>query len=126
MGVEVSAEHGGAGLSFTESCIVIHELAKVDPAISVIVDIQNTLIVTAFKKFASPALQNTYLPKLATNTLGSFCLSESGSGSDAFALQTRARFDKASNTYSISGSKVRCRVRLCRAVSMSVAGSLRV
>lgn len=90
MGIETPEEMGGGGMSFTEACIVIEELAKVDPAISVICDIQNTLINTIFRSYASEALIQQYLPRLATDTLASFCLSEASSGSDAFALKTSA------------------------------------
>jgi short/branched chain acyl-CoA dehydrogenase len=90
MGVETPAELGGMGMTFTEACIVIEELARVDPAISVICDIQNTLINTIMRKHSSPALQQHYLPLLAQSRLASFCLSESESGSDAFALKTTA------------------------------------
>ena len=105
MGVETPLEYGGGGMSFTQSCIVIEELAKVDPAISVIVDIQNTLINTSIMKYGSEALKNQWLPRLATDTLGSFCLSESGSGSDAFAMATRAE-KQADGSFVINGSKM--------------------
>lgn len=75
------------------SIIVIEELAKIDPSVSVCVDVQNTLVETSFRKWGSSGLQEKYLPRLATNTLGSFCLSEWGSGSDAFALKTTATRD---------------------------------
>lgn len=93
MGIETKQEWGGAGLSFMSSVIVIEELAKVDPSVSVCVDVQNTLVETAFRKWGSSYLQEKFLPPLATDTLGSFCLSEWGSGSDAFALKTTAKRD---------------------------------
>ena len=68
------------------------------------VDIQNTLINTAFRKFGSPFLQKKYLPRLATDTLGSFCLSEQSSGSDAFALKTRAV--KNGDSFVLNGTKL--------------------
>lgn len=105
MGVETPLEYGGGGMSFTQSCIVIEELAKVDPAISVIVDIQNTLINTSILKYGSEALKKQWLPRLATDTLGSFCLSESGSGSDAFAMSTRAE-KQADGSFVLNGSKM--------------------
>lgn len=104
MGVETPTEFGGSGLSFTQSCIVIEELAKIDPAISVIVDIQNTLLNTSLSKYGSAALKEQWLPRLATDTLGSFCLSESGAGSDAFAMKTRAEL-QPDGSYKINGSK---------------------
>lgn len=93
----------GAGLSFMSSVIVIEELAKVDPSISVMVDVQNTLVETAFRKWGTSELQGKYLPRLAQNTLGSFCLSEWGSGSDAFALKTTATKD--GNDWILNGTK---------------------
>lgn len=104
MGIETKPELGGSGFSFTQACLAIEELAKTDPAISVIVDIQNTLINTIVNKFGNDEQRKLYLPRLATETLGSFCLSEAQSGSDAFALQTQAR--KVGNSYVINGSKM--------------------
>jgi len=104
MGVETPSEYGGAGLSFMQSCLVIEELAKIDPAISVIVDIQNTLLNTSLMKYGTPEQKSQWLPRLATDTLGSFCLSESGSGSDAFAMKTTATLQK-DGTYKINGTK---------------------
>uniref|UniRef100_A0A7S3G3X3 short-chain 2-methylacyl-CoA dehydrogenase n=1 Tax=Palpitomonas bilix TaxID=652834 RepID=A0A7S3G3X3_9EUKA len=103
MGMEIPEKYGGTEMNFTSSCIVIEELAKVDPAVSVICDIQNTLINTAFMKYANEDLQEKYLPKLARDYVGSFALSEPGSGSDAFAMKTRA--DKVGNKYVINGGK---------------------
>jgi len=90
MGIETPVELNGAGMSFTSACIVIEELAKVDPAVSVICDVQNTLVTTALRKWGTLEQQRKYLPKLAVDWLGSFCLSEWSSGSDAFAMKTRA------------------------------------
>jgi len=90
MAIETEEEYGGTGGSFTAAILAIEELAKVDPSISVVCDVQNTLVNTVFRKYATKELKEKYLPRLATDTVGSFCLSESGSGSDAFALQTRA------------------------------------
>lgn len=90
MGIEVPAEMGGVELNFTAACLAIEEVAKVDPAVSALMDIHNTLLVTAFKRYGSQELQQQYLPRLAADTVGSFCLSEPNSGSDAFALKTKA------------------------------------
>lgn len=103
MGIEVPAELGGVGLNFTAACLAVEEVAKVDPAVAVLMDIQNTLLVTAFKDYGSREQRDRYLPRLATDTVGSFCLSEPGSGSDAFALQTRATRD--GGDWVIEGSK---------------------
>jgi len=106
MGIETPAEYEGGGMSFVDSCIVIEELAKVDPAISVIVDIQNTLINTSIMKYGSDALKKKWLPRLATDTLGSFCLSEAGSGSDAFAMKTTATKQADGEHFLINGTKM--------------------
>eukprot|EP00967_Tisochrysis_lutea_P049549 scaffold60710_cov31-Tisochrysis_lutea.AAC.1 len=93
MGIEVPEEYGGSAATFTGACLVIEELAKVDPAVSVMVDIHNTIINNCFTNWASADLKAEWLPRLASDTLGSFCLSEAGSGSDAFALRTIAKRD---------------------------------
>jgi len=103
MGIEVPAEFGGVGLNFTAACIAVEEIAKVDPAVAVMMDIQNTLLVTAFRNYGSQEQQEKYLTRLATDTVCSFALSEAGSGSDAFALQTRAKRD--GDDWVIDGSK---------------------
>lgn len=90
MGVEVPIAHGGGGMSFTSAIIVIEELAKVDPAVSAVVDIHNTLLCNAVRRHGTDAQAAEWLPRLATSSLGAFCLSEASSGSDAFALKTRA------------------------------------
>lgn len=99
MGVEIDAKHGGTGMGFLSSCLVIEELAKVDAAVSVMCDVQNTLVINVFNKYSSQAIQDYALPKLAKDTIGCFCLSEAGSGSDAFALTTRA--DKKGDFYEV-------------------------
>ncbi|KAH8929860.1 acyl-CoA oxidase [Atractiella rhizophila] len=104
MGIETSADHGGSESSFTSAIIAIEELAKVDPSVSVLADVHNTLVNTLIRKYASKELQDKYLPQLATEKLGSFCLSEPASGSDAFALQTKAV--KKDDHYSITGTKM--------------------
>ncbi|KAM7220155.1 acyl-coa dehydrogenase [Rhypophila decipiens] len=104
MGVEIPEEYGGAGMNFTAAIVGIEELARVDPSVSVMVDVHNTLVNTAVIKWGSAALKKKYLPKLATNTVGSFCLSEPVSGSDAFALATKAV--ETENGYKITGGKM--------------------
>lgn len=104
MGIEIPEEYGGAGMNFTSAVVAIEELARVDPSVSVMVDVHNTLVNTAFTKYGSEQLKKEFLPKLATNTVGSFCLSEPASGTDAFALQTKA--EKTSDGYKINGSKM--------------------
>ncbi|KAJ7033450.1 acyl-CoA dehydrogenase/oxidase [Mycena alexandri] len=104
MGIETSGDHGGAESSFTSAIIVIEELAKVDPSVSVLCDVHNTLVNTIFRKYGSKEQQDKWLPQLAESKLGSFCLSEPASGSDAFALQTRAKKD--GDSWIINGSKM--------------------
>lgn len=104
MGIEIPEEYGGAGMNFTAAIVGIEELARVDPSVSVMVDVHNTLVNTAVLKYGSTELKKKWLPKLATNTVGSFCLSEPVSGSDAFALATKAT--KTDAGYTINGSKM--------------------
>ncbi|KAK5134603.1 hypothetical protein LTR08_006259 [Meristemomyces frigidus] len=104
MGIEIPEKYGGAGMNFTAAIIGIEELARVDPSVSVLVDVHNTLVNTAILKYGTEESRKKWLPKLATNTVGSFCLSEPVSGSDAFALKTRA--EKTSDGYRINGSKM--------------------
>ena len=91
MGIEIPESHGGAGATFFHSVLAVEALSRVDPSIGVLVDVQNTLVINAFNRWAGDALKAAYLPKLASGTVGAYALSESGSGSDAFALTTRAR-----------------------------------
>ncbi|KAI1620371.1 acyl-CoA dehydrogenase/oxidase [Exophiala viscosa] len=104
MGFEIPEEYGGAGMNFTSAIVGIEELARVDPSVSVMCDVHNTLVVTAVLKYGSEKFKKEWLPKLATNTVGSFCLSEPVSGSDAFALKTKA--EKTEHGYKINGSKM--------------------
>jgi alkylation response protein AidB-like acyl-CoA dehydrogenase len=90
MGIQIPDQYGGAGGSFFESILAVEELSRVDPSVGVMVDVQNTLVNNALLRWATPGQKTEYLPKLATGWIGSFALSEAGSGSDAFALQTRA------------------------------------
>jgi alkylation response protein AidB-like acyl-CoA dehydrogenase len=93
MGIEIPEEHGGQGGTFFQSILAIEELAAVDPSAAVIVDVQNTLFINAILRWATPEQKERYLPRIAKDLLGAYALSEAGSGSDAFALQTRARRD---------------------------------
>ncbi|XP_048647315.1 short/branched chain specific acyl-CoA dehydrogenase, mitochondrial isoform X2 [Marmota marmota marmota] len=104
MGIEVDAKYGGTGFSFFSSILVIEELAKVDASVALLCDIQNTIINKLIKKHGTEEQKTTHLPKLVTEKVGSFCLSETGAGSDPFALKTRA--DKRGNYYLINGSKM--------------------
>lgn len=103
-GVEIESEYGGTNSTFFVANLVIEELAKVDPSVSVMCDVQNTLINSLFRKFGTAEQKQEYLSQLATNMIGSFCLSEPESGSDAFALKTTAV--KKGDYYLLNGSKM--------------------
>jgi len=105
MGVEIPEKYGGSGASFLSAILVIEELAKIDPAVSVCCDVQNTLVNNLFSIYGNEDVKSRYLPRLANECLGSFGLSEAGSGSDAFALATRAE-QKDNGDYVINGSKM--------------------
>lgn len=104
MGIESPEKFGGSGSSFFNACLAVEELARVDGSVSVLVDVQNTLVTNAFLKWGSPGIQEKYLPKLSREWVGAYALSESVSGSDAFALKTRAE-DKG-DKWILNGSKL--------------------
>ena len=93
MGVEIPEQYGGTGADFFTSIIVVEELSRVDPAVSVLVDVQNTLVINALLRWGNDDQKARYLPRLASDTVGAYALSEAGSGSDAFALACRATQD---------------------------------
>ncbi|HEX6938168.1 MAG TPA: acyl-CoA dehydrogenase [Longimicrobiales bacterium] len=93
MGVEIPEQLGGAGLSFFTSVLVVEELSRVDPSIGVLVDVQNTLVNNCILRWGTEEQKARYFPRLTSDTVGAYALSEAGSGSDAFALATRARRD---------------------------------
>lgn len=90
MSIEPSEEYGGSGGTFFMACLAIEELARVDPSVSVFVDVNNTLVLNAFMRWGTEEQKQKYMPRLAKDTVGAYALSEAASGSDAFALQTRA------------------------------------
>ncbi len=104
MGIEVPEEYGGQGGSFFQAVLAVEELAAVDPSASVVVDVQNTLVNNALIRWANAEQKQRYLPRMAENVVGSYALSEAGSGSDAFALQTRAVRD--GDHYVLNGRKL--------------------
>ncbi|KAK4689677.1 short-chain 2-methylacyl-CoA dehydrogenase, partial [Tremellales sp. Uapishka_1] len=106
MGIETPGDYGGSEMSFTAAIIAIEEIARVDPSVAVMVDVHNTLVNTVFRTYGSDAIKEKWLPGLSTDTVGSFCLSEPASGSDAFALQTTAKLDKSGDFYVLNGSKM--------------------
>jgi alkylation response protein AidB-like acyl-CoA dehydrogenase len=93
MGIEIPEHHGGAGSTFFTSVLIVEELSRVDPAVAVLVDVQNTLVINAIKRWGTPDQQAELFPRLAADAVGAYALSEAGSGSDAFALACRARPD---------------------------------
>ena len=104
MGIEIPDAHGGAGGSFFHAVLAVEELSRVDPSIGVIVDVQNTLVINALLRFGHEEIKRRWLPALASGTVGAYALSEAGSGSDAFALTTRATED--GDAYVLSGRKL--------------------
>ena len=104
MGIEVPEAHGGASGRFFHSVLAVEELSRVDPSIGVLVDVQNTLVINAILRFGDNSIKSRWLPALAADTVGAYALSEAGSGSDAFALTTRARED--GDGYVINGRKL--------------------
>ncbi|MGH9139551.1 MAG: acyl-CoA dehydrogenase [Vicinamibacterales bacterium] len=90
MGIEIPDSHGGGGASFFHSVLAVEALSRVDPSVGVMVDVQNTLVINALLRWGSDDVKARFLPKMATNLVGAYALSEAGSGSDAFALTTRA------------------------------------
>ncbi len=104
MAVDVPEEYGGQGGTFFQSILAIEELARVDPSASVIVDVQNTLFNNAIQRWASDEQKRRWLPRVSRDTVCSYALSEAGSGSDAFALTTRAV--EAGDHYRLTGRKL--------------------
>ncbi len=104
MGIEIPEEFGGAGADISTAVVAIEELAAVDPSLSVCVDVQNTLVNNAILRWANDEQRQRYLPRLCSDMLASYCLSEPASGSDAFALQTRAV--EEGDCYRLNGTKM--------------------
>src|SRR5215212_2573642 len=104
MGVETPEEFGGTGASFFMAIIGVEELSRVDPSVGVLMDVQNTLVNNALIRWGSPEQKRKYLPRLASDTVGAYALSEAGSGSDAFAMRTTAA--DAGDHYRINGQKL--------------------
>src|SRR5213076_2039411 len=90
MGIEVPEALGGTGASFFTAILAAEELSRVDASVGVFVDVQNTLVNNAFLRWGNQEQKKKYLPQLAAEKVGAYALSEAGSGSDAFAMQTRA------------------------------------
>ncbi|MBZ2176270.1 MAG: acyl-CoA dehydrogenase family protein [Acidobacteriota bacterium] len=104
MGIEIPEASGGAAGTFFQSVLCVEEIAAVDPAVAVIVDVQNTLVINALLRYGSDAQHAAWLPLLNESLVGAYALSEAGSGSDAFALATTARPD--GDSYLLNGRKL--------------------
>jgi len=104
MGPEIPAEYGGAEAPYFSIALIVEEVAKIDPAVAACVDVHNTLVVTMLIELGTEEQKKAYLPKLHSEMIGSFCLSEAGSGSDAFALKTTAKAD--GDDYVLNGTKL--------------------
>ena len=104
MGIEIPEQYGGGGGKFFEAILAVEELSRVDASAGVIVDVQNTLVNNALLRWATADQKKRYLPRMAADICGAYALSEAGSGSDAFALQTRAELE--GNAYVLNGRKL--------------------
>src|ERR1035438_3185899 len=104
MGIEVPEQYGGGGGTFFEAILAVEELSRVDPSAGVVVDVQNTLVNNALLRWATEEQKERYLPRMCSDTVGAYALSEAGSGSDAFALQTKAKLK--GDEYLLNGQKL--------------------
>jgi short-chain 2-methylacyl-CoA dehydrogenase len=104
MGIEIPEAYGGSGGRFFHSVLAVEELSRVDPSVGVLVDVQNTLVINALIRWANDDIKRRYLPKLAASWVGAYALSEAGSGSDAFALTSRAV--EREDAYVLTGRKL--------------------
>jgi alkylation response protein AidB-like acyl-CoA dehydrogenase len=104
MGIEVPEQFGGAGGKFFDAILAVEEVSRVDASAGVIVDVQNTLVNNALLRWSNDEQKKRYLPRMTADTLGAYALSEAGSGSDAFAMQTRAQLQ--GSDYVLNGRKL--------------------
>src|SRR5437016_8745634 len=104
MGIEIPEQYGGGAGTFFEAILAVEELSRVDASAGVVVDVQNTLVNNALLRWGTEDQRKRYLPKMATETVGAYALSEAGSGSDAFALQTKAELK--GGDYVLNGRKL--------------------
>jgi alkylation response protein AidB-like acyl-CoA dehydrogenase len=104
MGIEIPEEYDGAGASFFHAVLAVEALSRVDPSVGVLVDVQNTLFINALLRWGSDEQRRRYCPRLASNTIGAYALSEAGSGSDAFGMATRAR--RVGDDFLLTGRKL--------------------
>jgi alkylation response protein AidB-like acyl-CoA dehydrogenase len=104
MGIEIPEKYDGAGGTFFMSIVAIEQISRVDASVGVFMDVQNTLVNNAFLRWGSEEVNERFLPQLATEKVGAYCLSEAGSGSDAFALKSTAQED--GDAYILNGTKL--------------------
>lgn len=104
MGIEIPEQYGGGAGTFFEAILAVEEISRIDPSAGVLVDVQNTLVNNALLRWATDEQKRRYLPQMASAKVGAYALSEAGSGSDAFAMQTRAEL--RGNEYIINGRKL--------------------
>jgi len=104
MGIEIPESYGGGGGTFFMSIVAIEQISRVDASVGVFMDVQNTLVNNAFLRWGSDDVNSRFLPQLATEKVGAYCLSEAGSGSDAFALKCSAKED--GDSYILNGTKL--------------------
>jgi alkylation response protein AidB-like acyl-CoA dehydrogenase len=104
MGIEVPEELGGAGSSFFTAILAVEAIAEIDPSVGVLIDVQNTLVNNALLRWGTDEQKKRYMPKMCSEWVGSYALSESSSGSDAFALKCRA--EKKGDKWVLNGQKL--------------------
>src|SRR5437899_5534238 len=104
MGIEIPEQYGGGAGTFFEAILAVEEISRVDPSAGVLVDVQNTLVNNAFLRWGIEEQKRRYLPRMTANTVGAYALSEASSGSDAFAMQTRAQLK--GSEYILNGRKL--------------------
>ncbi len=104
MGIEIPEQYGGGGGKFFEAILAVEELSRADASAGVVVDVQNTLVNNALLRWTTEEQRKRYLPRMAADTVGAYALSEAGSGSDAFALQTKA--ERKASDYVLNGRKL--------------------
>lgn len=104
MGIAIPEKFGGSGGTFFDAVLAVEMLSAVDPAVGLVVDVQNTLVASALARWGTPEQKEKWLPRLAADTVGAYALSEAGAGSDAFALQTRA--ERHGDQYVLNGRKL--------------------
>jgi alkylation response protein AidB-like acyl-CoA dehydrogenase len=104
MAIEIPGGFGGGGATFFHAALAVEALSRVDPSVGVLVDVQNTLVINALLRWGTDDIKRRYLPKLASDTVGAYALSEAGSGSDAFAMATRA--SEQGDEFVITGRKL--------------------